>query len=115
MKNGRINERNMGSHKLDGGAKNAKCIKPKYTEEQYDLIYNIRLCEQLLTSKVQILDNQLDVMKFVILNGFVEILEIENTTITKSIRPILKYAILKDEFISNMNDIKNSLINQLGA
>ena len=36
MKNGRINERNIGNHKLDGGSKRAKLvIDPELTEEEY--------------------------------------------------------------------------------
>jgi len=35
MKNGRINERNIGNHKLDGGAKRAKAvIETILTDEQ---------------------------------------------------------------------------------
>ena len=55
MKNGRINERNIGNHKLDGGAKRTKIfVECELTEEEYKAQEVLRLCKMLLNDGVKI-------------------------------------------------------------
>lgn len=70
MKNGRINERNTGSHKLDGGAKRAKAVvEPVLTDEQYKAKDAVRLCNMILKEGVRLYENIPELVQHWINNG----------------------------------------------
>lgn len=75
MKNGRINERNIGSHKLDGGCKGSKMQVCEDTEK--DLA--IRMIKQLLKDGVKVYETYPEIVNHWLKNGIAEIKEFENT------------------------------------
>ena len=75
MKNGRINERNIGSYKLDGGCKGSKLQIVEDTEK--DLA--IRMMKQLLDKGVKVYENYPEIVNHWLKNGIAEIKEFENS------------------------------------
>ena len=68
MKNGRINERNSGVTKLDGGAKRCKNEKmPYYTDEQYVAAESVNLCDMVLRNGYQLFDNNPDLINHLLI------------------------------------------------
>ena len=91
MKNGRINERNIGCHKLDGGCKGSKMQIVEDTKK--DLA--IRIIKQLLKDGVKVYENYPELVSHWLKNGIAEIKEFENSCeMARSIYPTEKRAIL---------------------
>ena len=112
MKNGRINERNIGSVKLDGGIKRSKSqpviMLSNIEEEAYN---SLRLCNMILDKGVKIYDITPELVKQWIKNGIVEIKEFTNTNeVTKKYYPIEKRAILIESKRSDIELCKRLLI-----
>ena len=91
MKNGRINERNIGSHKLDGGCKGSKMQIVEDTEKDIA----IRMIKQLLDKGVKVYENYPEIVNHWLKNGIAEIKEFENTCeCARSYKPFEQRAIL---------------------
>ncbi len=100
MKNGRINERNIGSHRLDGGAKRVKAVlEPVLTDEQYRAKEELRLCKMLLNGGVKIYDGRVpELVQQWINKGIAELKEFENSCLmARKYIPIETRAILIEE------------------
>ena len=99
MKNGRINERNIGSHKLDGGAKRAKAVvEPILTDEQYKANEAVTLCRMLLSGTLKVYENIPELVQHWIDKGIVELKEFENSYIPARIfKPFETRVILNEE------------------
>ena len=101
MKNGRINERNIGNCKLDGGAKRAKVVvEPILTDEQYKAKDAVRLCKMLLKEGVRLYENVPDLVQHWINKGIAEVREIEN----------IKVAYLVESYRSDVELVKDLMI-----
>jgi len=96
MKNGRINERNIGSHKLDGGAKRVKAVEESIlTDEQLKAKDAVRLCNRILTDGIKLYENIPELVQHWINKGIVEVKEIENPwSYGRLIHPTIKMAYL---------------------
>lgn len=105
MKYGRINERNIGKHKLDGGAKRAKLVEePILTDEQLKAKDAVRLCNRILTDGIKLYENIPELVQHWINKGIVEVKEIENPwSYGRLIHPTIKMAYLVE---SNRKDIE---------
>ena len=112
MKNGRINERNIGSIKLDGGIKRSKSIPVVILSDIEEEAYNsLRLCNMILDKGIKIYDTTPELVKQWIKNGIVEIKEFKNTNeVTKMYYPIEKRAILIESKRSDIEFCKNLII-----
>jgi len=108
MKNGRINERNIGSHKLDGGAKRAKVVvKPELTEEEYKAKEAVKLCKMLLNDGVKIYETIPELVQYCLDKGIVELKEFENSCIpARKFKPFETRAILIEERRSDVELVK---------
>lgn len=113
MKNGRINERNIGSHKLDGGAKRAKVIsEPVLTEEQYKAKDAVRLCNMILTEGIRLYENIPELVQHWINKGIAEVKEIENPWgYARQFDPTVKVAFLVEAYRNDVTLVKGLLIN----
>jgi len=112
MKNGRINERNTGSTKLDGGVKRSKLqpvtILSNIEEEAYN---SLRLCNMILNKGIKIYDTTPELVKQWITNGIAEIKEFANTNeVTKMYFPVEKRAILIESKRSEVEFCKKLII-----
>lgn len=112
MKNGRINERNIGSVKLDGGIKRSKSIPAVILSDIEEEAYNsLRLCNMILDKGIKIYDTTPELVKQWVKNGIVEIKEFRNTNeVTKMYYPIEKRAILIESKRSDIELCKRLLI-----
>ena len=108
MKNGRINERNIGNHKLDGGAKRAKVvIEPELTEEEYKAKEAVRLCKLLLNDGVKVYETIPELVQHWLDKGIAELKEFENTCIpARKFKPFETRAILIEERRSDVELVK---------
>lgn len=104
MRNGRINERNIGHSRLDGGAKGAKYCEPKQLNEEEKLEKKARLileCMNTLLSDKGIKlhkDYPCDIIQHWIDNNIVIVKDIENPNKMQSIiSPIVTMAFLNEE------------------
>lgn len=98
MKNGRINERNIGNHKLDGGAKRAKLVIEQLTEEEYKAKEAVRLCKMLLNDGVKVYETIPELVQHWLDKGIAELKEFENTCIpARKFKPFETRAILIEE------------------
>ena len=82
MKKGRINERNLGKHKLDGGAKNTKrtvISDDHLTEDQRKIKEAILYCEKILKDGIKLYDTTPKLVQFWIDNGTVIVRKVENS------------------------------------
>ena len=112
MKNGRINERNIGSVKLDGGIKRSKSIPVVILSDIEEEAYNsLRLCNMILDKGIKIYNTTPELVKQWIENGIVEIKEFKNTNeVTKMYYPTEKRAILIESKRSDIELCKNLII-----
>ena len=96
MKNGRINERNIGDHKLDGGAKRIKVVsEPVLTDEQYKAKEAVRLCNMILRDGIRLYENIPELVQHWINNKIVNVKEVENPwSYARQINPTIKMAYL---------------------
>ena len=112
MENGRINERNIGSIKLDGGIKRSKPQSfVKLSDIEVEACNSLRLCNMVLNKGVKLYDDIPNLIQQWIRNGIVEIKEFENTNeVTKMYYPIEKKAILIESKRSDIELCKKLLI-----
>lgn len=112
MKNGRINERNTGSHKLDGGAKRAKStVEPILTDEQYKAQEAVKLCNSILKYSIRLYENVPELVKHWINKGIVEVKEIENPwSYARQFEPTVKMVYLVEKHRSDIELVKGLLI-----
>lgn len=112
MQNGRINERNIGSTKLDGGVKRSKLQPVTILSDIEEEAYNsLRLCNMILSNGIKIYDTTPELVKQWIRNGIAEIKEFKNTNeVTKMYYPIEKRAILNESKRSDIELCKKLLI-----
>lgn len=108
MKNGRINERNIGNHKLDGGAKRTKLvIEPELTEEEYKAKEAVRLCKMLLNDGVKVYETIPELVQHWLDKGIAELKEFENTCIpARKFKPFETRAILIEKRRSDVELVK---------
>ena len=108
MKNGRINERNIGNHKLDGGAKRAKIVvEPELTDEQYKATETVTLCRMLLSGTLKVYENIPELVQHWIDKGIAELKEFENTCIpARKFKPFETRVILNEERRSDVELVK---------
>ena len=112
MKNGRINERNTGNCKLDGGAKRAKVVVgPELTEEEYKAKDAVRLCKMLLKEGVRLYENVPELVQHWINKGIAEVREIENPwSYARQFDPTIKVAYLVESYRSDVELVKDLMI-----
>jgi len=112
MKNGRINERNIGSHKLDGGAKRAKAVvEPILTDEQYKAKEAVRLCNMILKEGVRLYENVPELVQHWISKGIAEVKEVENPwSYARQFDPTIKVAYLVESHRSDIELVKGLMI-----
>lgn len=112
MKNGRINERNTGSIKLDGGTKRIKSIPTiKLSDIEEDAYNSLKLCNMVLDKGIKLYDKIPELIQQWLKNGIVEIKEFENTCeVAKKYYPIEKRAILIESKRSDIELCKRLLI-----
>lgn len=112
MKNGRINERNIGSHKLDGGAKRAKAVVNLFlTEEQYNAKEAVRLCNMILKEGVRLYENVPELVQHWISKGIAEVKEVENPwSYARQFDPTIKVAYLVESHRSDIELVKGLMI-----
>ena len=115
MKNGRINERNIGNCKLDGGVKRAKVVvKHELTEDEYKLKDAIRLYKMLLKEGVRLYENVPDLVQHWINKGIAEVREIENPwSYARQFDPTVKVAYLVESYRSDVELVKDLMISLL--
>ena len=108
MKNGRINERNIGNHKLDGGAKRAKAVvEPLLTDEQYKAKEAVRLCDMILKEGIRLYENIPELVQHWINKGIAEIKEIENPwSYARQFYSTIKIAYLVESHRSDIEIVK---------
>jgi len=98
MKNGRINERNTGSHKLDGGAKRVKAVEETLTDEQLKAKEAVTLCRMILKDGVKLYDTIPELVQHWIDKGIAKVKEFENTCIpARTYKPFEKRAIINED------------------
>jgi hypothetical protein len=112
MNYGRINERNIGNHKLDGGAKRAKAIiEPILTDEQYRAKEAVRLCNMILNGGIKIYETIPELVQHWLRNSIVELKEFENSCApARSYKPFETRAILIEKHRSSVEFVKGLLI-----
>ena len=113
MKYGRINERNIGIHKLDGGAKRAKAVVEPvfFTEEQYKANEAVRLCNMILKEGVRLYENVPELVLHWISKGIAEVKEIENPwSYARHFDPTIKVAYLVESHRSDIELVKGLMI-----
>jgi hypothetical protein len=112
MKNGRINERNTGSHKLDGCAKRVKAVvEPVLTDEQYKAKEAVKLCNMILKEGVRLYENVPELVQHWIGKGIAEVKEIENPwSYARQFDPIIKVAYLVESHRSDIELVKSLMI-----
>ena len=112
MKNGRINERNIGNHKLDGSAKRVKLVsEPVLTDEQYEAKEAVRLCNMLLKGGVRLYENVPELVQHWINKGIAEVREIENPwSYARQINPTVKVAYLVENYWYDIELVKGLLV-----
>ena len=108
MKNGRINERNIGTNKLDGGAKRVKAIEETLTDEQYKANEAVTLCRMLLSGTLKVYENIPELVQHWISEEIVELKEFENSCIpARAFKPFETRVILKEERRSDIELVQN--------
>lgn len=112
MKNGRINERNIGIHKLDGGAKRAKpSNEPILTEQQAKAKETVRLCNMALNKGIRLYESIPEVVQHWIDKGIVQVREIENPwTYARQFEPTIKVAYIVESHRADVELVKGLLI-----
>ena len=112
MKNGRINERNTGTVKLDGGVKRSKSTSfINLTDVEVQACEALRLCNMILDKGIKIYDTTPELVQQWIENGIAEIKEFENTNeVTKMYFPVEKRAILIESKRSDVEFCKKLII-----
>ena len=112
MKNGRINERNIGDHKIDGGVKRIKvALEPILTDEQYEAKEAVRLCNMILKDGIRLYENIPELVAHWISKGIAEVKEIENPwSYARQINPTVKIAVLNEAYVSDILLVKELLI-----
>lgn len=116
MKIGRINERNIGNHKLDGGAKRVRPVnEPILTDEQYKARDAVKLCNMLLNEGIRLYRNESgsvhELVQHWINNGIAEVKEIENPwSYARQFNPTIEMAYLAEKHRSSVEMVKNLLI-----
>jgi len=115
MKNGRINERNIGNCKLDGGVKRAKVVvKPELTEEEYKVKEAVKLFKMLLKEGIRLYENVPDLVQHWINKGIAEVREIENPlSYARQFDPTIKVAYLVESHRSDIELVKDLMISLL--
>ena len=107
MKNGRLNERNFGSHKLNGGAKRVKAIEETLTDEQLKAKEAVTLCRMLLSGTLKVYENIPELVQHWIDKGIVELKEFENSCIpARAFKPFETRVILNEERRSDIELVK---------
>ena len=108
MKIGRINERNIGYHKLDGGAKRVKpVVEPALTDEQYEAKEAVRLCNMILKEGIKLYENMPELVQHWIDKGVAEVREIENPwSYARQINPTIRVAYLVENHRSDIELVK---------
>ena len=113
MKNGRVNERNIGNHKLDGGAKTPKTPKAiceTNTDEYYRAKESVRLCNMILKDGIRIYDNIPVLVLHWINKGIAQVKEIENPwTYGRKINATIKIAYLNKNHRKEIELVKDLL------
>ena len=111
MKNGRINERNTGSHKLDGGAKRARAVEETLTDEQLKAKEAVTICKRILKDGVKLYDNIPELVQHWIDKGIAKVKEFENSCIpARTYKPFEKRAILNEGKRSDVELVKGLMI-----
>lgn len=112
MRNGRINERNIGNHKLDGQLKRVKVIaEPILTEEQYKIKDTVRLCNMILKEGIRLYENVPELVKHWINNGIVKVKEVENPwSYARILNPTIKVAYLVESHRTDIELVKCLMI-----
>lgn len=113
MKNGRINERNIGSIKLDGGVKRSKLTSfINLTDVEVQACEALRLCNNILDKGIKIYnENYPELLQKWLSSGIAEIKEFANTNeVTKKFFPIEKRAILIESKRSDIELCKKLII-----
>lgn len=112
MENGKINERNIGSHKLDGGAKRVKAVaKPILTDEEYKAKKVVHYCNMILKEGIRIYENVPDLVQHWINKGIAEVKEIENPwSYARQFYPTIKVAYLVESYRSDIELVKSLII-----
>lgn len=95
MKNGRINERNVGKYRLDGGIKGVKPVESNLTDKETKIKEAIHFCKMILRDGIKLYDSIPNLVKYWIDNGIAEIKEFENSCeMARKYKPFEKRAIL---------------------
>ena len=112
MKTGRINERNMGSHRLDGGVKNSKIIKTQqYSNEEIQALECITLCRMILKNGVKLYGSTPKIVEHWVSSGVAKIITLENTCeCARLFRPTERRAILVSDKKADIELVMNLLI-----
>ena len=112
MNYGRINERNTGRHKLDGGCKRAKAVQePELTDLQIKAKEAVMYCNRILNDGIKLHDNVPELVQHWINNGIVEVKEIENPWgYARLVFPTIKMAYLIESHRKDIELIKGLLI-----
>lgn len=112
MKNGRINERNVGSTKLDGGVKRAKVIvEPILTDEQIMAHDVVKVCNLILTGGIRLYESVPGLVQHWIDKGIAEVKEIENPwNYARQINPTIKMVYLVEKHRSDIEVVKGLMI-----
>jgi len=109
MKNGRINERNIGKVKLDGGCKRSKAIPIKQTSKEEDLAKQIhKFCRMILKDGIKVYETIPHLVQYWIDNGFAELKQFENTCVpARKFKPLETRTVLLEEKRENIENLKN--------
>jgi len=112
MKNGRINERNIGHHKLDGSAKGAKAVaEVPFTEKQYKANEAVTLCRMLLNGSLKVYENIPELVQHWIDKGVAELKQFENSCVpARAFKPFETRVILNEEKRVEIELVKDLLI-----
>ena len=113
MRNGRINERNIGNHRLDGGAKRAKAVvEPVLTDEQYEAKESLRYCKMILNDGLKIYDGRIpELIQQWLDKGIAELKEFENSCLmARRYFPTEQRAVLVESKRSDIELVKGLLI-----
>lgn len=112
MKIGRINERNTGDTKLNGGAKRVKMVSdPVLTDEQYEAKEAVRYCNMILKDGIRLYENIPILVQHWINKGIAEVREIENPwSYARQINPTVRVAYLIENHRSDVKLVRGLLI-----
>jgi hypothetical protein len=112
MRNGRINERNTGLHKLDGGAKRSKPeTMSVLTEEQCRAKDAVHYCNMLLSDGVRLHDNIPELVSHWITKGIAVIKEVQNPwSYARQFNPTVKIASLNESRRADVELVRDILI-----